>query len=129
MRLWSRAPLEGFAEGAAVYGENGYVIIGNGAWRAHGPKGELITGGSSKKADDDVRHKRDFFKCIRDGGRPACDIQIGHVASGLIHLGNIAWRTDSKLHFDPKTERFLDNEKANDLLGRTYREPWVLPKV
>ena len=129
MRLWSRPPIEGHAEGAAVYGENGYVVIGNGKWRAHGPKGEVIKTGSGAKADDDVRHKRDFFKCIRDGGKPACDIQIGHVASGLIHLGNIAWRTDRKLHFDHKTERFLDDEKANGYLGRTYREPWVLPKV
>jgi predicted dehydrogenase len=129
MRLWSRPPLEGFAEGAAVYGENGYVIIGNGSWRAHGPKGELVKTGSSTKREDDVRHKRDFFKCIRDGGTPACDIQVGHVASGLVHLGNIAWRLDRKLHFDGNSERFTDDGEANKYLGRTYRKPWVLPKV
>ena len=94
MRLWSRPRIEGFAEGTAVYGENGYMIIGNGAWWTHRPKGELITGGTCAKADDDVRHKRDFVKTICDGGTPACNVEIGHVASELIYLGNIALRTD-----------------------------------
>lgn len=129
MRLWSRPPLEGYAEGAAVYGENGYVIIGNGGWRAHGPKGEVIKTGGSLKADDDVRHKRDFLRVIRDGGRPACDIEIGHVASGLVHLGNAAWRLDRKLHFDATKQEFPGDREANQLLGRSYRKQWPLPKV
>ena len=129
MRLWSRPPLEGYAEGAAIYGENGYVIIGNGGWRAHGPKGEVIKTGSSLKADDDVRHKRDFLRVIRDGGRPACDIEIGHVASGLVHLGNAAWRLDRKLHFDAAKQEFPGDREANQLLGRSYRKKWPLPKV
>ena len=129
MRLWSRPPLEGYAEGAAIYGENGYVIIGNGGWRAHGPKGEVIKTGGSLKADDDVRHKRDFLRVIRDGGRPACDIEIGHVASGLVHLGNAAWRLDRKLHFDAAKQEFPGDREANQLLGRSYRKKWPLPKV
>ena len=129
MRLWSRPPLEGLVEGAAVYGENGYVIIGNRSWRAYGPKAELLHEAKGSKRDDDIRHKRDFLSCIKNGGRPACDIGIGHVASGIVHLGNIAWRTNNKLKFDAASETFTNDEEANGLLGRTYREPWTLPKV
>ena len=68
-----------------------------------------------------------MLRAIRDAGRPACDIEVGHVASGLIHLGNIAWRTDRKLHFDGAKESFGDDAEANRLLGREYRKPWVLP--
>jgi predicted dehydrogenase len=32
------------------------------------------------------------------------------------------------LTFDPKRERFVDNEKANTLLRREYREPFVVPE-
>jgi hypothetical protein len=28
---------------------------------------------------------------------------------------------------DPKSERFLDNDRANELLTRTYRSPFVVP--
>jgi hypothetical protein len=30
---------------------------------------------------------------------------------------------------DGKTERFLDNEAANDLLKDKYREPYVVPEI
>ena len=129
MRNWQPTPIEGEAEGAAVYGENGYVVIGNGSWRAFDEEGKVIAEGASAKQDDDQRHKADMLAAIRDGSRPACDIEIGHCASGLIHLGNIAWRTDRKLHFDPETETFGDDSKANRLLGREYRKPWLLPRV
>ena len=128
MRNWQPNPIDGEAEGAAVYGESGYVVIGNGTWRAFDENHRIVVRGASTKNDDDARHKRDMLNAIRDGGRPACDIEIGHCASGLVHLGNIAWRTDRKLRFDPETETFGDNE-ANRLLGRKYRKPWILPDV
>ena len=129
MRNWQPTPIEGEAEGAAVYGENGYVVIGNGSWRAFDEDGKVIAKGASAKQDDDERHKADMLAAIRDGRTPACDIKIGHCASGLIHLGNIAWRTDRKLRFDPATETFGDDTEANRLLGRIYRAPWTLPRV
>ena len=129
MRNWQPTPIEGEAEGAAIYGENGYVVIGNGVWRHVDPAGRIIAAGSGPKSDDDVVHKRDMFECIRSGGRPACDIEVGHVASGLVHLGNIAWRTNRKVAFDQKTETFLQDKEANAMLGREYRTPWTLPRV
>lgn len=129
MRNWQPTPMEGEAEGAAVYGENGYVVIGNGSWRAFDDRNKIVASGSSEKSEDDVRHKRDMLAKIRDGGQPACDIEIGHYASGLIHLGNIAWRTDRKLQFDPASETFDGDAEANELLGRKYRSPWLLPRA
>ena len=128
MRNWQPNRIDGEAEGAAVYGENGYVVIGNGSWRAFDEDHRIVARGASTKNDDDARHKRDMLNAIRHGGRPACDIEIGHCASGLVHLGNIAWRTDRKLRFDPETETFGDDE-ANRMLGRKYRKPWILPDV
>lgn len=128
LRNWQPTTMEGESEGAAIYGENGYVVIGNGTWRSYDEKGRVVAAGASAKSDDDIRHKRDMLTAIKDGHKMACDMEVGHVASGLIHLGNIAWRTDRKLHFDPKTERF-DDAEANRLLGREYRKPWLLPKV
>ncbi len=33
-----------------------------------------------------------------------------------------------KLVFDPRTERFVNDEEANRYLTRKYREPYVLPR-
>ncbi len=51
------------------------------------------------------------------------------LASGLAHLGNIAYRTGRTLNFDPKTEKFIGDEEANTYLTRTPRPPYVVPDV
>jgi hypothetical protein len=49
------------------------------------------------------------------------------LSSGLAHLGNIAYRVGRVLDFDPKGERFINDSEADQLLTRTYREPFVVP--
>ena len=58
--------------------------------------------------------------------RPASDIEIGHRATVLCHLGNIARWTRRKLAWDPDKERFLDDDDANTYLERPMRAPWVV---
>lgn len=130
MRIWSPSPLEGEEEGAAVYGENGCVVIGNTQWRAFDAKGkQLPVGAKSANDEHDGAHKRNFVDCVKNDSHPNCDIAIGHVASSMTHLGNIAWRVGRRLKFDGKTQTFLNDPEADRLLTRTYRRPWVLPKV
>jgi hypothetical protein len=130
MRVWTPNALEGEEEGAAIYGENGCVIIGNAGWRALGRDGKVLHPGTrSDNEEHDPAHKKNFLACIRNGGVPNCDIAIGHVASSLTHLGNIAWRVDRKLRWNPLSETFVQDDEANRLLSRTYRAPWNLPNV
>jgi predicted dehydrogenase len=129
MRIWTPTPMEGEEEGAAIYGGDGSVIIGNTSWTAYGPKGEKVAGSTSTNEEHDPAHKRNFFDCIRDGKLPNCDIAIGHAASGLTHLGNIAWRLNRKLHFDGAAQTFPHDQEATGMLGRRYRAPYSLPKV
>jgi hypothetical protein len=49
------------------------------------------------------------------------------LSSTLCHLGNISYRLGRSLKFDDASERFVDDEPANALLGRTYRAPYSLP--
>jgi hypothetical protein len=59
--------------------------------------------------------------------RPNADIEEGHKSTRLCHLGNIAYRTGRAIRFDGQTETCLDDAEANQLLGRSYREPFVVP--
>jgi hypothetical protein len=43
-------------------------------------------------------------------------------------MGNIAWRTGKKLHFDSQTETF-DDPQANQFVGREHRKGFELPTV
>ncbi|TVP97976.1 MAG: gfo/Idh/MocA family oxidoreductase [Planctomycetaceae bacterium] len=129
MRIWAPYNYHNEGEGAAVYGDQAYLVIGNNRWRAYGPKNELIkevTGDS-----DETPHVQNFLDCMRSRQKPACDLEtIGHPASVLCHAGNLSARLGRQLFLDPQTETFRDDAEANSLRTRTeYRRPWVLPEV
>ena len=75
--------------------------------------------------DSTLRHVANFIECVRSRQRPAADVETGHRASNVAHLGNIAFRTGHKLRWDAARET-VDAAGAAELLGRECREPWDL---
>jgi predicted dehydrogenase len=128
MRIWSRPRLHGAAEGAAVYGENGWVLLTNAGWQAFDGAGKVVKEG--KNGDPLGTHVRNFLDAVRSRKPESLNQPIaqGHVSSILCHAGNIAWRTGKKLRLDPRTESF-DDAEANKYLTREYRKGFELPKV
>ena len=102
------------------------------------------------------------------------DVEIGHLSSALVHLGNISYRlggtagqletedavatfspeevgtldrtlahlkshdvdlsrcplrVGATLDFEPESESFVGNERANAMLTRSYRPPYVVPEA
>jgi len=72
-------------------------------------------------------HFRNWLDCIATRKLPIVDVEIGHRMTCWCHLGNIAYVTGHKLHWDPVAERILGDPEANRLLHKAYREPWQLP--
>ncbi|HMC10594.1 MAG TPA: Gfo/Idh/MocA family oxidoreductase [Pirellulaceae bacterium] len=130
MRVWNAYPLHDESEGAAVCGDNGYVVIGNSRWRAFDAKGKLLKE-ESGSYNNDLAHAKNFLDCMRSRAKPNADLEtIGHPSSLLCHIGNAAWRTGRTLRFDPATYTFRDDADANQFLTRAvYRKPWLLPKL
>ena len=54
--------------------------------------------------------------------RENLDVVGEKLASASYHLGR-------PLNMDPKAERFIDDKKANALLTRNYRKPFVVPET
>ncbi|MBX3180513.1 MAG: Gfo/Idh/MocA family oxidoreductase [Candidatus Hydrogenedentes bacterium] len=128
MRIWSPYPMNGLGEGAAVYGDNGYIEIGNNGWRAFEGREQikLVEGDSHERP-----HVQDFIDCVKSRNRPYCDLEtVGHPASVLCHAGNISARLGRQLTLDAASETFIDDNEANALRTRPeYRAPWLLPEV
>ena len=73
---------------------------------------------------------RNFVDCIK-ADNPAgllAPISEGAPSAMLSHLGNICTRVGRRLHFDPATYRFIDDDEANALVAREYRAGYELPK-
>ncbi len=70
-------------------------------------------------------HMQNWLDCIRSRQKPITEVHVGHSTTTLCHLINITRWVGRKLQWDPKTERFTD-EEANGHLKRQMRAPYVL---
>ncbi|MDX1679138.1 MAG: Gfo/Idh/MocA family oxidoreductase [Akkermansiaceae bacterium] len=105
-------------------------LEGEDGWIEAGDSGKVVCSdkklfGLKRPAEmhgiDPIKHVREFVDCVKSRKKTACNSRItrnGHVAG---HAASIAWRLGRKLTFDPKTERFLDDEEANDYCVRERR--------
>jgi predicted dehydrogenase len=77
----------------------------------------------------DAPHFHNWLSAIRSRNLEdlSADILEGHMSSTLCHLSNIAYRVDETLHFNADAERFDGNARADALLTRNAREPFVVP--
>jgi hypothetical protein len=76
--------------------------------------------------DSTKLHVENFFHSVRTRQRPVADVELGHQASIVAHLANIAYRTGRKLRWDASRELFTDDDIACQLLSRAARPPWDL---
>ncbi len=74
-------------------------------------------------------HLRNFFQSMRLRKKPNADVEIGHRSTTVCHLVNICRELGRKLRWDPKAERFRDDEEANGLLSRPRRQGYELPPI
>ena len=131
MRIWTPYPFEGESEGGAIYGDQGYLLIGNQNWRAYSTDGELVKQGAGDYHKNPHPHVANFLACMRTRNKPLADLEtVGHPASLMCHLGNAAWRTGRTIRMDPEPYTCFGDDDANSYLGRaTYRRPWTLPSL
>jgi len=106
---------------------HGYKIVPSkgGQFQDSNPR---IKPAEGKRIDGDltVQHIRNFLNCVKIRRRTNCDMETGHRSTTFAHLGNIALATRSRIEWDPKNERAINNRKANKLLHYEYRKPWKL---
>ena len=127
VRHWCTNEEQGVGVGNIFYGSDGYMLVRNyDAYEVYlGPKREP---GPKRKAGGN--HFANFIKAVQS--RKPSDqngpVETAHLASALAHLGNISFRLGRQLTFDPKAEKFVGDEKANAMLGRKYRAPFVVPE-
>jgi len=124
-------PTHGVCTGLIFYGSEGYMVLPHysayytylGKQKKPGPFAEDPT-----DKIKDQPHFDNFVAAVRSGkvGDLTADVEEGHKSSLMAHLGNISYRTGREVTYDPKTERITSDEKANELLTRTYRAPFVV---
>jgi predicted dehydrogenase len=128
--------------GEAYYGTNGTLIIdrlgfeifpeltaasGPGAAVRNAPDGGTRMSRQEKSGEDATTlHVANFIDCVRSRKQPNASVEASHRSTTVAHLGNIAYRTGRKLHWNAATQSFNEDSEAAKLLRRTARKPWDL---
>jgi len=93
-------------------------------YNARGP--EDRPNGEAYYGTNGALHAANFIECLRSRKPPNGEIDLGHRATIVAHLGNIAFKTGRKLRWDAAKGDFQDAPEASRLLGRQARKPWDL---
>lgn len=81
-------------------------------------------GETEKHVYKSENHYKDFLNAMRKRTQPICDVEIGHRTASVCNIGNIAYRLNRSLKWNPKKEIFIDDKEANALLGRNMNKEW-----
>lgn len=79
-----------------------------------------------KQGADATRiHAQSFVDNVKNRAMPVSDMEMGHRATSVGHLGNISYKTGLKLKWDAEGEKFIDAPpEASALLFRKPRAPY-----
>ena len=85
---------------------------------------DKVIGETEKHVYKSENHYKDFLDAMRNRSKPICDVEVGHRTASVCNIGNIAYRLNRSLIWNPKKEIFIDDKEANALLGRTMNKEW-----
>nr|WP_026261936.1 Gfo/Idh/MocA family oxidoreductase [Spirosoma panaciterrae] len=85
-----------------------------------------VIGDSEKHVYKSENHYKDFLDAMRKRSKPICDVEVGHRTASVCNIGNIAYRLNRALQWNPKKEQFKGDAEANALLGRPMKNEWAI---
>jgi hypothetical protein len=133
-RLWSTSYPYNVDSGAEYFGTKGKMFLSK--------RGKIdIFGDDKKRIKIDIEgasvksvvaeNQQNWVDCIKNGGTPNAPIDEAFCTATAIHLGNISTRLGRTVRFDAQNESVIDDQEANSMLGRKYRDGshWSVPSM
>jgi predicted dehydrogenase len=144
-RTWGDAPDAKYPWGATFYGEKGTLKVSaysydfNPLGKGEADHQEAVPEfekypedkteeGLDRRAARSLRcHVQDFLAAVATRGKPVADIVEAYISTASCILANLSLRLGRTLAWDAQKQRVANDEQANGLLRRPYREPWKHP--
>ena len=144
-RTWGDPPDPQYPWAATLYGDKGTL-------KASVMSYDFIPRGEGQPVHEDVRyeleefpedktekdlekhvapairvHMKDFLNSIATRQKPVADIEQGYISTTACLLANLSMKLGRSLTWDHRNGRVVDDDEANRLLTRQYRQPWSHP--
>ncbi len=137
----------GYPNGIRYIGTEGWIFVSRGNYQA--TASDPVAKSESSKALDasdpailasEIREDEihlykskeqhgDWLDSVQSREEPISPVEPGHRACATCLISHIAMKLPGKLKYDPKAEKFLDNDEANLMLRRPSRKPYGLDHV
>ena len=122
--------------GNIFLGSNGYLSLDHKGFQVYlGDKREQPGEERQARKREEPKprhHMENFLKAVKSRRKEDLNGEVleGVKSAMLVHMANTSYRLGRKLSFDPTTEKYIDDPKANAMLTRpVYREPYNPAKV
>jgi predicted dehydrogenase len=132
----------GYTNGIRYEGTDGWIFVSRGSYVASAS--DPVDKEKSSKAlnasdpnmltsvigDDEIHLERiedqhgNWLECIKTRKAPISPIEKGHKACTICLISDIAMQFSRKLDWNPDTEKFINDEEANEMLRREQRKPY-----
>jgi predicted dehydrogenase len=117
-------------KGVKFWGENGWIEVSRGYFKASDPKFDLPASATAEDGPYETRipHQLNFIEAVKAHKDPAVPVETGHSSCTVCNLGNIACALKRTIKWDPQTETFIDDTDgaATKLLHYEYRAGYKL---
>jgi predicted dehydrogenase len=118
-------------KGVKFWGENGWIEVARGYFKASDPKFNPPASAESNDSgpyETRIPHQVNFIECVRSRQDPVASVDIGHSSATVCNLGNIACDLKRTIKWNPETESFIDDADGAAIkqLQHEYRSPWKL---
>ena len=70
------------------------------------------------------QHEQNFIECVKLRKQTITPIEVAHRSTSICLIGGICLTLGRRLQWDPKNEKFVNDDEANKLLSYDMREPW-----
>jgi len=146
-RTWGQSPDPKYDWGATFYGDKGTLKVSvysydftpaGGGGAVHRDVTYELEQYPEDKTEPDLEkhcapairnHMKNFLAAIDSRGKPVADIEEGYISTASCIMANMSMKLGRSLAWDPGKQRILNDEEANRLLARPYRQPWVHPEA
>jgi predicted dehydrogenase len=107
--------------------------VGTEGWVETGDSGAMRVSPDSLRGElsvvtmagtDPATHVRNFLDCVKSRKLTRANALAAAQAHVTAHAAYIMATLGRPLKFDPKSDSFLDDEEANRMRSRAWREPW-----
>ena len=71
-------------------------------------------------------HHEEWIAACKNGTPTTCNFDYSGALTEANHLGNVAYRTGKKIHWDPATLKATGVPEADPIIHRKYRKGWSL---